>query len=230
MIGCDYAHDDGAYVLGALSPPERTAYERHLSTCRACREAVSEIAVLPGLLGRLDAAGLERISAPPSTPTFEHRSPALVTAARAARRRERRINRFRYAAAALVAACLALVVGLGVTFLQQPTDPQVDFTAMLPVASTTPVRAELGLNPTKWGTEVTMNCAYQNKSEDAKTSIFRLVAIATDGTTREQVGSWMAGPGDEVTLSFATRFSEAELGAFQLTDYDGKALLTFEVP
>ena len=51
---CEHEHDDGAYVLGALSPAERAQYERHLATCSFCREAVAEIAVLPGLLGRLD--------------------------------------------------------------------------------------------------------------------------------------------------------------------------------
>ena len=39
---CEHEHDDGAYVLGALSPAERAAYERHLATCSFCREAVSK--------------------------------------------------------------------------------------------------------------------------------------------------------------------------------------------
>ena len=30
--GCEHAHDDAAYVLGALSPAERLDYERHLAT------------------------------------------------------------------------------------------------------------------------------------------------------------------------------------------------------
>ncbi|MEV1143541.1 zf-HC2 domain-containing protein, partial [Micromonospora sp. NPDC049799] len=67
MTRCEFAHDDGAYVLGALAPAERAAYERHLAGCADCRQAVAEIAVLPGLLGRLDPAGLEQfLPAPPS--------------------------------------------------------------------------------------------------------------------------------------------------------------------
>ena len=72
---CEHEHDDGAYVLGALSPAERAAYERHLATCSFCREAVADIAVLPGLLGRLDPADFAKLldptlsspSPPPST-------------------------------------------------------------------------------------------------------------------------------------------------------------------
>lgn len=234
MIGCEYAHDDGAYVLGALSPAERAAYERHLPTCSACREAVAEIAVLPGLLGRLDEAGLERVinmGSPP--PAAESRSPALVSAARAARRRERRINRLRYAAAALVAASLALVAGVGLNWLRgQPTvpgkqDPQVTMVAMQPLRAGLPVQAKIGLDTTKWGTEVTMWCAYQHTGADAMTYTFRLVAHSKGG--KEQVMSWLAGPGDEVTFTVPTRFARSELERLDLTQYDGTPLLTYAV-
>ena len=46
---CEHEHDDGAYVLGALSPAERAAYERHLATCSFCREAVADILVRPAV-------------------------------------------------------------------------------------------------------------------------------------------------------------------------------------
>ncbi|MGW4502863.1 anti-sigma factor family protein, partial [Micromonospora sp. NPDC004336] len=85
MSRCEFAHDDGAYVLGALAPAERAAYERHLAGCAPCRQAVADIAVLPGLLGRLDPAGLEQLLPPPENP----RVPELLSAARERRRRER---------------------------------------------------------------------------------------------------------------------------------------------
>ncbi|MEU7865433.1 zf-HC2 domain-containing protein [Dactylosporangium sp. NPDC049140] len=51
---CEHLHDSAVYVLGALSPPEREAYERHLADCAQCRAEVAEFSDLPGLLGRLD--------------------------------------------------------------------------------------------------------------------------------------------------------------------------------
>lgn len=49
-----FAHSDGAYVLGALSPVERQHFEQHMTRCKRCRGAVSELAGLPGLLARAD--------------------------------------------------------------------------------------------------------------------------------------------------------------------------------
>ncbi|GAA2386050.1 anti-sigma factor family protein [Dactylosporangium salmoneum] len=51
---CERLHDSAVYVLGALPPPEREAYERHLADCAQCRAEVAEFSDLPGLLGRLD--------------------------------------------------------------------------------------------------------------------------------------------------------------------------------
>lgn len=49
----EYADWDAAYVLGALPVAERREYEDHLAGCAACREAVAELAGMPGLLAQL---------------------------------------------------------------------------------------------------------------------------------------------------------------------------------
>ena len=51
---CEHLHDSAVYVLGALSPEEREAYERHLVDCAECQAEVAEFGELPELLGKLD--------------------------------------------------------------------------------------------------------------------------------------------------------------------------------
>ncbi|MEU8296215.1 zf-HC2 domain-containing protein [Micromonospora sp. NPDC048909] len=228
MTRCEFAHDDGAYVLGALAPAERAAYERHLAGCAECREAVAEIAVLPGLLGRLDPAGLEQFLPPPSGPSL----PTLLDEARQRRRGERSTVRRRYALTTLVAAALALLVGVGTAaVLPRKTVPppeQVRMVAMQPVAGTVPVHAEIGLTGTDWGTEVTMHCGYDQRAGYRKAYTFRLVAHGPDGAT-EQIGSWLAAPGDDVRFSGVTRFTDAELVRLELLRADGTAVLSYDV-
>ncbi|MEU7588748.1 zf-HC2 domain-containing protein [Micromonospora sp. NPDC049230] len=239
MTQCEFAYDDGAYVLGALAPAERAAYERHLGGCASCREAVAEIAVLPGLLGRLDPAGLEQILPPPAPP----RAPALLEEARRRRRRERASDRRRYALTTLAAAGLALLVGVGTAVvLPRPAGPsgppvaqgstpapQVSMVPMRPVASSGPVHADIGLTGTRWGTEVTMRCGYDTRSSYGKAYPFRLVARGPNGAS-EQIGSWLAAPGDALQLNGATRFTAAELVSVELQRVDGTPILTYAVP
>ncbi|MCM0678612.1 zf-HC2 domain-containing protein [Micromonospora phytophila] len=229
MTRCEFAHDDGAYVLGALAPAERAAYERHLAGCEACRQAVAEIAVLPGLLGRLDPNGLEQFLPPPENP----RVPELLTAARERRRRERFATRRRYALTTLAAAALALVVGFGSAALlpreAAPPGGDARMVAMESVAGTVPVHAEISLRGTDWGTEITMRCGYDAKAGYAKAHAFRLVARGPDGAT-EQIGSWLAAPGDDLRISGATRFTDAELVRLELLRADGTPVLAYDVP
>ncbi|MFY1697317.1 anti-sigma factor family protein [Solwaraspora sp. WMMA2101] len=226
---CDYAHDDGAYVLGALSPSERAAYEHHLSGCPSCRQAVAEIAVLPGLLGRLDPAGFEQISDPPSAGP---RLATLVTAAGQARRKGRRMRRWQTAGATLAAAGLAIVVGFGVGWVgaggTPETNPGTQLTAMQPVASQLPIHAEVGLQNVANGTEVTMRCWWEPTNPDGEPMNFELVAYDRDGA-KQRVGSWAVSPGAEIVFTGATRFAQTDLERLELVRADGSAILTHQV-
>ncbi len=227
MTRCEFAHDDGAYVLGALAPAERAAYERHLAGCAVCREAVADIAVLPGLLGRLDPAGLEQfLEVRPET----SRMPALLSAAGEQRRRERSRSRRRYAVTALAAAALAVLAGLGVTLVRPaaPPTPQVTLAAMRPVAGTVPLHAEVGLTDKKWGTEVILRCGYVQRTGHREAYTFRLVAHGPDGAT-EQVATWLAAPGDNLRVTGATHFTRGELVTLELLRADNTPVLTYNL-
>lgn len=226
---CDYELDSGAYVLGALSPGERASYERHLAGCVACREAVGDVAVLPGLLGRLDPAGLEQIASAPPT---ESRMPQLLAAVSNSRRRERTTRRWRTAGTALAAACLSLFVGLGVSVLRDggPTDPAppVQLVAMESLMPDLPVTAEVGLRTTALGTEVTMHCSYPDKN-DKETYTYRLYAYNSAGD-KEQIGSWAVSPGADVTFEAVTSLSGDTLSKIVLARRDGTPILEYDVP
>jgi hypothetical protein len=226
MTRCEFAHDDGAYLLGALAPAERAAYERHLAGCAACREAVAEIAVLPGLLGRLDPAGLEQfLPAASETP----RLPALLDAAGEQRRRERSRSCRRYALTVLAAAMLAVLAGVGVGLLRPAASPapKVTLTAMRPVAGPVPLHAEIGLTDKKWGTEVTLHCGYDQRAGHREAYTFRLVAHGPDGVT-EQVGTWLAAPGDNLRMTGATHFTRGELVSLELLRADNTPVLAYD--
>ena len=66
---------------GRAAPAERAAYERHLAGCAACREAVAEIAVLPG---SARPARPGRPGAVPRRPPESRRCPPCSTPPRGA--------------------------------------------------------------------------------------------------------------------------------------------------
>ena len=234
---CDHEHDDGAYVLGALSPAERAAYERHLATCSFCREAVADIAVLPGLLGRLDPADFAKLLDPTlsSAAPARNRMPALVTAAQSTRRKERKQTRIRVLSTSLAAAVVALVVGVGAVFWMgtgPPAQPVAGpMVAMTAVADKVPVSAKVSVTGLSAGTRVTLVCSYtdDDRTPDLKPYTIWLKAEGPDGET-DTMGSWVAAPGKDFSMSGVTHLVGAALSRLVLVRDDGKVLLAYDVP
>ncbi len=233
---CEHEHDDGAYVLGALSPAERAAYERHLATCSFCREAVAEIAVLPGLLGRLDSADFAKLLDPtltPPPPPPVNRAPRPAVSAQTTRRRERKTMRVRILSTAMAAAVVALIVGIGVVFLMGDSTPApatgTPTVAMTPVDGSVPVSAHINLEGANGGTRVNLVCFYSRNKPELKPYTVRLMAYGADDE-QEQMGSWVAAPGKEFSMSGVTHFTAGSLSRLELVRNDGKALLSYDVP
>ena len=254
---CDHARDDGAYVLGALSPVEREAFERHLAVCAPCRDAVAELAVLPGLLGRLDVATAEALAADGGVAQSAGVEPVamgvagrddpgsarlarLLRAADDLRRRDRRRRRWRALAAGLAVACMAGLAGFGVAGATGPApvavgpstapDRPAALTAMEPVSAGAgrPITAEVGLTGTAAGTRVWMHCMYASTGRSYQPHTFRLVGYGRDGTA-EQVASWRAAPGDELSIDGVVRYGRDELDRVELQGEDGTPLLVYRV-
>ncbi|WP_238016328.1 zf-HC2 domain-containing protein [Dactylosporangium sp. AC04546] len=237
---CEHLHDSGVYVLGALSPPEREAYERHLADCAECRAEVAEFADLPGLLGRLDrttatgaldgaepappdAAGGARWAGPiraSSSGIGDPLLPRVLDRAAHQKRAERRRRRWQTVGTALVAACLGVLGVLGVRAVGEPDPP--NFVAMEEVAESVPVTARLALEPAADGTVVRMQCAYKGGGYGKWT--YKLVVVPKSGQP-EEIDSWTAGYGDEYDLKARTSIPRADIARVEIRKGDDTPLL-----
>ena len=52
----------GVYILGAISPADRSTVEHHLARCADCRAELAGLAALPGRLGSVPAADITRLA------------------------------------------------------------------------------------------------------------------------------------------------------------------------
>jgi hypothetical protein len=213
-VNCAWTLHDAAYLLGALSPEDRHAYEEHLAGCSSCRAALAEVAGLPGLLGRLPADAIEAIDPPPADVL-----PALLAQVRAQRRRTRRRMRIAVAALATAAAVVAAaLIGPGVVFPRQQATP----TAFTRVADV-PVSASAALVDKAWGTEIDLRCTYTGKLNHGSVA-YQLLATDRAGNTR-QVATWLVIEGKPIALVAATALKRSDLAWLEVRSSTDRTLL-----
>lgn len=229
---CLHAHDDAAYVLGALSPAERLEFERHLATCEACARAVRSFAGMPGLLDLADATVLE--DPPADTPLPATLLPSLTRAVEARRRR-------RTVLVAGLAAAAAAVVALGVPMVVDDA-PQVvpgppssspsttpETLAMAPQGDV-PVEATLGLEEVTWGTRLLLTCTYDPYAVGVglpeKVDYLLFVTDARGHT--EQVGSWTSVSGTTMQVPAATSVTRDDIVDVEVRTTDGRVVLRLD--
>jgi hypothetical protein len=223
---------DAAYVMGALDPQDRRAFEAHLAGCDQCRAAVAELAGLPGLLAQVPAAQVlsARSSADPLPETL---LPRLVTQIRRQRRRRRVLTGL---AGAVAAACLA--VGIVLTSGALGSDPPKTQSAssgsglVMTVpgsGATLPVTANVRLDAVSWGTKVHIECTYPAESTAIRARwgepVYRIVVLPRAGGGTEQVAAWKALAGKTVTVLGSTDLKPADIADIRLIDSRGQTIL-----
>jgi hypothetical protein len=234
-MSCEFAHQDGSYVLGALSPAERQEFEQHLSGCADCAQSVRELAGLPGLLSRVDPSVLE---APPARqPVPETLLPTLVDRVRRTRRRRAFVTAG-VAAAAVAAVTVGTLTVSGAldddssppatTHSSPPTATPSgpELRAMQPLGAV-PVRAGLALESVSWGTRIEMTCTYVSgggEYDPAPEAVYVLVVLTRDGRA-EPVGTWRAKPGTTTRLSAATAADVDDISSVEVQTEAGRPVL-----
>jgi len=235
-MSCGFAHDDGAYVLGALLPADRQEFERHLPGCADCTRAVGELAGLPGLLGRVAASVVEGpdVDAPVPATLL----PALSREVRHARRRRTgaAAGLAAAAAAAVVAALTVGQVGRDDTAARpdpgassSPADPSPSDVAprrMQPVGDV-PVRATVTLEQVTWGTRLGVVCTYdsQGVAYELPPEVDYTLYVRTRDGRAERVGSWQSVDGRPMQLTAGTAASAEELESVEVRTAAGRVVL-----
>jgi Putative zinc-finger len=238
----EFASWDGAYVLGALSPAERRAYEEHLRDCDECVRSLSELAGLPGILGRVttgeafalvESSGAS-IPSPSATgvPTPEaspEPSPQLLPALLGEARR-RRVRRRWWAAASLAAAAAAIVV-VSALVLPSVFAPAPSLQAGTRVAMTqvepSALSADLKLVAVPWGTRIDTRCRYAEWAGADSDRAWTYAMVVTDRDGKQtQISTWSAAAGSTVEPTATTSVPLDEIATVDIRSAtDGTVLL-----
>jgi anti-sigma factor RsiW len=217
-----YRDWDAAYVLGALSVDERREYELHLGQCRACREQVSELAAMPGLLAAVPASQI--LAGPRAEPAVPPSVlPKLVAAARRQRRRARLVLAGATAGgtvvAAGVAASLALVLpgGIGIP-VQPPVSSAAAAVVTMEKVVASPLTADIRLVGESWGTRIDSHCRYGGKSSSRYAGASQAYAMyVTNRSGHEsEVATWLATPGTTVEPVATTSLKVEDISAVDI--------------
>jgi hypothetical protein len=228
---CPHAHDDAAYVLGALSPADRLEFERHLDTCDECSRSVRSFAGMPGLLDLVDPAVLEDPPADPPVPATLLPALDLAVARRRRRRRAAVVAGLAAAAAAVVALAVPAVLDRDDTPVSGPgtSTSSVETLAMAPLGDV-PIEATLGLEPVTWGTRMLLTCTYDKDSVDIELPDevdYLMYVTAADGRS-EQVGSWRSVTGTTMEVPAATSVDRDDIARVEVRTTDGRVVLRLD--
>ncbi len=211
-----FATYDAAYVLGALSPSDRRAYEEHLSECASCAEAVAELAGMPGLLSRVPLN--EVMADEPAEPVPPSLLPRMANSIARRRRRTRWIT-----GGSALAAAAALIVLLVLVFVpggsNTPTGTNTKMTALVPIS----MKASVQISDVAWGAKINLHCLYQPSNYlDRKYTL----TITDKQQHTQQVASWTALPGKRTVISGSTAMHRADIASVDIRGDTGQALLS----
>jgi hypothetical protein len=173
---------------------------------------MAQLAVLPGLLGRLDPAVAQRPTSAP--PNLLSRVLTAMQIQRAAKRRRRVLAGI---AGAVATVAVVAAVGIGVQLADSRPDPigsaAIVFRPMHNSTTDERLDAEIGLAEQEMGTLVTVRCMYHGSSY--RSWEIWLVVYPRDDEA-ESIGSWLAVGGTPVEISTVTHYPTEEIDRIEL--------------
>jgi Putative zinc-finger len=224
-----FTYDAGPYVLGALPPEDRRAFEEHLATCGQCQAEVREFAGLPGLLSRLPAGELPAVLAgEPEPPSPVSVLPSLMRAAGVQRSHRRRRTLIAGVAAALVVAAGSAVVTDAVVDRGGPAAAVQDAALAFTRTSPLPIEAEATLTDVPGGTRIEMSCRYTGPVDGAAHE-YRLRLLPKGGGTPQWLGSWPVWSTDTYRMTVFAPVTRDKIGQLEVVTATGQLLSSLTV-
>jgi hypothetical protein len=209
----DATHALGAYVVGALDPPERADVEGHLGHCPMCRDELALLAPLPGLMSRLSLE--EAISGPPPV------DDAILERLLRSVARDRRVAAHRrWLAVAAAAVVLAGGTTAGVAIHDSMSATHWQHVS----AQAGSVHMKVDVEPAATGTTLQLWLRGVQSGERCQ-----LIAVADDGS-QDIAGSWEATYSGTATIRGTTSITRAHLSRLVIKTYEGKTLVSAAVP
>lgn len=229
-----YAEWDAAYVLGALSSADRRDYEDHLAGCAPCRDAVAELAGMPGLLGAVspvevlaldtpesEDVGPTHLAAVPSTgaaPELSVQQGLQQGRAQVGPGFRERGRRWLAVAAALAALGGAGIGGYALSESQQATSSVVSGPTRLafsPVSAST-MTAVVDVAPVGDRTSIKVECQYSAYGQDPSSwADYSVWAVGRDGKAG-LVTTWRARPDRVMRPSGTAAIPVSQLAAIEI--------------
>lgn len=212
---------DAAYVMGALDPHDRRAFEEHLTTCARCSAAVAELAGMPGLLAQVP---VQQMLAPRATPepVPDTLLPRLAAVIRAQQRRRRVWTGVLGAAAACLIAGVVLTTSPWSGSGSEPRGAVVAMQADRAV----PVSATVGLESADYGTRINVECTYKDgTSPPGGDWTYTLEVVPNDGGPAQTVAQWTALPGKTITPVGSTNLTTEQIKEIRMVNSKGVTVL-----
>ncbi|MGW7369902.1 anti-sigma factor family protein [Streptomyces sp. NPDC054841] len=214
--------DVAAYALGVLDPADAFRFEEHLSECVLCAVRLTDFTPVVSALS--DLAGPGRPETPPAPRLLDR---MLHEVGAFHRRSSRRRLRLVAAAAALIVALPALVVGLSRDAGAGPVE------RIAATDSASGVYGAVDLRASDWGTAVALRVARLRGPRTCE-----LVAIGKDGE-EHTVTSWSVpsggygipgSPGNEKPLDIevGTAMQDREIDRFEVRTVNGDRLVSLK--
>jgi len=252
---CQHTMTLGVYLLGALEPAERFAFESHLSYCEICRGELVRLAPLPGLLNQIapedfaddmpptgvEDMGVAVITRPPRVidpaqiPVQHSFSPEPVPpplpVSRPRNKKDKRpgkrtrFGRMMAAAAAVVVLAVGSVFGWQTLRHEEPGAPPLAGVVWSGTSADGKVRIEARMIDHEWGTEI------QSKIHGLPPGRECYVFVYDHYAYREVAGWWSTDhdPNAEIPGSTSIMRSKIDRLVYMLDDKD-TVVLTVEAP